>query len=259
VTALSACIECLFAEYGPDYGARIRAAHARGYTGVEFWDWKHKDLLAIEAVLMETQTALVCISVNAPAVHQSSRAAFLEDVEEGATVARDLGCSRLVVTGGKRVDGLSRDDHVALMTEALLAAAEVAARHACVVVLEALNPVDLPTYWPTDTATAARVVEAVASPSVRLLYDVRHSVAAGELPQDAIGTYGHLFGHVHVADYPGHHRPGTGAIDWATTMASLRKVDYAGWIGMEYMPTAESAMSFEALFDAPVTEVSRGA
>jgi hydroxypyruvate isomerase len=117
----------------------------------------------------------------------------------------------------------------------------------------------LPTYWLTDTATAAAVVEAVASPNVRLLYDVRHSAAAGESPQDSIRAYGHLFGHVHVADFPGHHRPGTGAIDWQATMGALCDIEYAGWVGMEYMPTAETAASLASLLGAPILEDRHGA
>jgi hydroxypyruvate isomerase len=259
MASLSACVECLFAEYGPDYAARVRAAHAQGYAGVEFWEWRNKDLRAIDAALTETQTALVCISLNSLGPDPTSRGRFLEEVDEAAEVASRFGHPSLVVTGGKRIDGLSHDEHVTLMAEALRAAAELAARHTCVVVLEALNPVDLPTYWLTDTATAAAVVDAVASPNVRLLYDVRHSAAAGESPPDAIRAYGHLFGHVHIADYPGHHRPGTGAINWPATMGALRDTDYAGWVGMEYMPTAETAASLASLLGAPILEKRHGA
>jgi hydroxypyruvate isomerase len=164
-----------------------------------------------------------------------------------------------VVTGGRRIDGLSRDEHVALMTEALLEAAELATQRECSVLLEALNAVEVPSYWLTDTTTAAQVVEAVATPNVHLLYDVRHSAAAGESPEDTIRAYGHLVGHVHVADYPGHHRPGTGAIDWPATMAALREIGYMGWVGMEYLPTAETAGSLEAMLIGPISEERRRA
>jgi hydroxypyruvate isomerase len=49
-----------------------------------------------------------------------------------------------------------------------------------------------------------------------------------------------LIGHVHVADVPGRHEPGTGEINYQNVFAALRQAGYQGYIGMEFAPTGDS-------------------
>ena len=46
-----------------------------------------------------------------------------------------------------------------------------------------------------------------------------------------------------IADAPGRGQPGSGAIDWPASLAVLRAAGSAGPIGLEYVPTVESAES----------------
>jgi hydroxypyruvate isomerase len=53
-----------------------------------------------------------------------------------------------------------------------------------------------------------------------------------------------LIGHVHIADAPGRHEPGSGTIDWTSSVSEVRKAGYGGLIGLEFRP---SALTTEAL------------
>src|SRR4029079_17864802 len=81
------------------------------------------------------------------------------------------------------------------------------------------------------------VMQEVGHPSVRLLYDAYHSIMMGERPDTALGNRGALVGHVHVADVPGRHEPGSGTIDWQSTMTPLKAKGCAEVIGLEFWPT----------------------
>ena len=49
-----------------------------------------------------------------------------------------------------------------------------------------------------------------------------------------------VIGHVHVADVPGRHEPGTGELNYANIFEALRKAGYSGHVGFEFEPTMPS-------------------
>jgi hydroxypyruvate isomerase len=46
--------------------------------------------------------------------------------------------------------------------------------------------------------------------------------------------------HVHLADTPGRHEPGTGAMDWRARLAWLDAHGYHGFVGLEYTPVGDT-------------------
>jgi hydroxypyruvate isomerase len=120
-------------------------------------------------------------------------------------------------------------------------AASAAAEVSVTLLIEAVNTVDVPDYLAATTADAARLVTAVDRPNVRMLFDVYHSAIAGENVEDSLKTYLPLIGHIHIADYPGRHEPGTGSLPIAEFIASLDRAGYDGFIGLEYSPAADTA------------------
>ena len=64
---------------------------------------------------------------------------------------------------------------------------------------------------------------------------------------DNIRAYGDQFGHIHVADAPGRHEPGTGEINCANVFACLEKTGYTGLIGFELMPKTSTAEAVKAI------------
>jgi hydroxypyruvate isomerase len=53
----------------------------------------------------------------------------------------------------------------------------------------------------------------------------------------------HRIGHVHIADFPGRHEPGTGMIDFDEILEVLAAHQYRGAIGFEYNPSTSTAQS----------------
>jgi len=130
-------------------------------------------------------------------------------------------------------------------------AASAAAEVGVTLLVEAVNTVDVPGYLAATTADAARLVAAVDRPNVRVLFDVYHSAIAGENIEDSLHTYLPLIGHIHIADYPGRHEPGTGNLPIAEFIGALDRAGYDGFIGLEYSPAADTAAGLGWLASFP--------
>jgi hydroxypyruvate isomerase len=103
--------------------------------------------------------------------------------------------------------------------------------------LEPLNTRLFAAMYLVSTKLGLDLVEAVGSPNLRLLYDVWHSACMGEDIAEVLGGRMHLVAHVQVADMDDRHEPGTGTVDWAKAIQTLRDLGYQGAIGLEYFPS----------------------
>lgn len=236
---LSPCIEWLYADDGRPFDERVRAAAAAGFPRVEFWGTKDKDLAALEAAIHETGVTVDAFvsepggRIVDPATHDE----FLAGVERSCRLAGALNARGLIVLSGDALPGVERQAQREAVVRALRRAAPVASSNSIELLLEPLNTtVDHRGYFLNSTADALRIVRDVGQPSVRLLYDMYHSIVMGEDPASVLDGSGQLVGHVHIADIPGRHEPGTGQIDWPRQLSALRSAGYTGSIGLEYIP-----------------------
>lgn len=247
---LSACIEVLFGEAGADAAARVRAAAAAGFDRVEMWRWSDKDLEALEAALQETGVALcgmVCEPLDA-LVDPASHERWLDGVSRSLEVAQRLAVPALFVQSGDIRIGVPREEQSEALTQALVAGAARVAGSGVRLLLEPLNTrIDHPGTYLDHTAEALAVLRVVARPEVALLYDIYHSVTMGETPQRVLAGEVARVGHVHLADVPGRHQPGSGGLPWRSVVDWLEAEGYRGAIGLEYWPTDGTEASLRDL------------
>ena len=204
---------------------------------------------AIERALRDTGVELTGFAVDPrpaivdPATHET----FLVSVRDSIAVARRLNARSLIVLTGDEMADRSRDAQRRAIVDALRQAAPMAEDAGVVLVLEPLNTVaDHAGYYLATTEEGLGIVEEIGSPAVRLLYDMYHSVMMDEQPLQVLAMRGDLIGHVHIADAPGRHEPGTGQIDWAGCLRVLDDEGYRGPIGLEYRPTGDTLESLVA-------------
>jgi hydroxypyruvate isomerase len=76
-----------------------------------------------------------------------------------------------------------------------------------------------------------------------LLFDTYHAAVLGEDPVRWIAQNAGRIGHVHIADHPGRHEPGTGTLAFDRILSALTTADYTGAIGFEYLPSAATSAS----------------
>lgn len=240
---LSVNLEYMFREAGDDLAERAAAAARAGFSRAEIFTTADRDLEALATALAENGVVLwtVVADPRTKLVDPATHEAFLDIFRRAAEDARSLGCSRVVVGSGPAVPYQKRRIQLETVTRAVTAAAEIAAELDVTILIEAVNTrVDHPGVLFSETRDAATVVEGVASPRVRLLYDMYHSIAEGEDPADVLPRVSSLVGHVQIADAPGRGEPGSGNVDWERQLDLLRGVGYTGVVGIECHPTKQS-------------------
>ncbi|MBU6393136.1 MAG: TIM barrel protein [Sphingomonadales bacterium] len=235
---LSSCIEWQFTEAG-ELDARLRAARAAGFALAEFHLWRDKPVAGLAEALDETGMRLtgVCVDPRRSIVDPAERADMVNAVRETIAATACLGKPDLIVASGFRIEGMSEEEHFANAVSALRAAADLAEEAGVTLLLEPLNTRLFAAMYLVSTKLGLDLIEAVGSPNLRLLYDVWHSACMGEDIADVLAGRMHLVAHVQVADMDDRHEPGTGSIDWAKTVETLRDLGYQGAIGLEYFPT----------------------
>lgn len=249
---LSANVEWLFNEAGPECADRIRSAADSGFGAVEIWTWRDKKLPAIQSALRETGTRLqtMCVDPMGELTDSRSHEVFLAGLRDSILVAEDLGSPFLVITAEGQPTDVAREDQRAAIVDALRRAADLLAGRGVVLLLENLNSrVDhVGTFLDTSLATI-QVLREVGSSSVQMLYDAYHSLVMDEQPSKELAGSIDLVSHVQIADVPGRGEPGSGQIDWLGQLTALRQLGYRGVIGLEYKPTVETTQSVRTIVD----------
>jgi hydroxypyruvate isomerase len=242
----SACLEWLFKAEAPDFADRIRLADKAGLAAVEFWHWRNKDIDAIRVALDETGMKLAGFVAEpmVPLTDPARHAEFLEGLKASIDVARRLEAPVLIVQAGADLPGRSRAEQRVALTEGLARSAEILAGSGVVLAVEPLNTlVDHVGYFLPSTVEGLDIVDEVDRPEIRILYDIYHSAVMSEEIEAVLSGRVDRVAHVHLADTPGRHEPGTGSLDWQARVAWLEANGYAGFVGLEYKPTVDTISS----------------
>jgi hydroxypyruvate isomerase len=220
------------------------ALHTLADLGVrqyEIWDWRDHDVAAFRYARAELGLQLAVFSGTTfaePLLTPEAHASTLTHLRRSLDLADSLGTTMLVIHVGYAVPGGSHADQRRAAADGLRAAGSLAGSAGVTLLVEPLNStIDHPGYFLDSLPAARTLIADVGQPSVRLLLDVyhmwlMHPDLVAQLPDIAAET-----GHLHVADAPGRHEPGTGAIPWPEVMAGMADGGYRGMIGLEYWAT----------------------
>jgi hydroxypyruvate isomerase len=104
--------------------------------------------------------------------------------------------------------------------------------------IEPINPRDIPGYFLNAQADAHAVLDEVGASNLKVQMDLYHcQIVEGDL---ATRIRRHLprVGHVQIAGVPERHEPDVGEVHYPYLFALLDDLGYGGWIGCEYRPRA---------------------
>ena len=138
---------------------------------------------------------------------------------------------------GRWGDGVSRDQALNWLGEALATLAERAARYNVPLLYEPLNRYETNLFNRQGDAVA--FLHTLRSRNVKLLCDLFHMAIEESSIVDALRAAGPLMGHVHFAD-SNRQAIGWGHTDMTPIMAALREINYAGYLSAEILPLPDS-------------------
>lgn len=238
---------------------RIETAKASGFDAIEFWSWEHKDLQQIRLCCEEQGLFVSSISGDGnqyslcDAAHQRG---YIDYARASFEAAKLVGTKTVVIHSNALDDGRVVDAYRDVpttklymnMVKTLLKLVPYAEKEGITCVLEPLNvAIDHQGNLLHTMEEWAMVVETIASANIKLLYDLYHmQIEEGNL----CGTYDRYFqhvGHIHIADHPGRHEPGTGEINYKMVLQHITRQGYTGVFAFELSPLAGYDEAVEAV------------
>jgi hydroxypyruvate isomerase len=230
---------------------RLEKVAEAGYHYVElveeYEEWLPEDFRSANSQRKQLGLKFDTIAaVKKGVANPTDREPFLSELGRLIPVAEQLECPAIIVLSGNRVAGLSHEQQHECCVETLQRAGEVASKKNITLLLENIDPEENPNYFLTSVAEGFEIVRKVDSPHVRFLYDLYHEqIAEGNLIEKLTKNI-NLVGVVHVADVPGRHAPGTGEINYANIFRTLAKLDYKGYVAMEFKAQGDTVSELKA-------------
>jgi 2-dehydrotetronate isomerase len=108
------------------------------------------------------------------------------------------------------------------------------------VLIEAINPIDMPGYFLASVDHAAGLIALMQLPNLKLQFDVYHcQIIHGDVTR-RVRRLMPIIGHVQIASVPGRNEPDGGEFNYPYLFEELDLLGYAGLIGCEYRPRGET-------------------
>ena len=223
------------------------AAHA-GFRAVEFafpYDFQAKEIAArvlehkLEVVLFNTPPGDHAQGDRGVASIPGREHEFAAGIVTALRYAQVLHCSRLHVMAGVLPEDCDDEERVRrerTYLRNLRFACSEAAGEGVTILIEPLNPRDMPRYLLTTQARAHAIREEIGAANLKVQMDLYHAqIVEGDL-SEKLRRWLPEIGHIQIAGVPGRHEPDVGEINYEYLFRLLDDLKYDGWIGCEYRP-----------------------
>jgi len=170
--------------------------------------------------------------------------AIVRNFERLIPRAATMRVPNVITFFGNRL-GMSDEAAIANCVTGLNRVKKIAEDSGVTICVELLNSkVNHPDYQGDRTAFGATIVKAVASPRVKLLYDIYHmQIMEGDLIK-TIRDQHDVIGHYHTGGVPGRHElDGTQEVNWPAVCRAVVDTGFSGYLAHEFVPTRDPLTS----------------
>ena len=238
---LSICADMMFSEY--DFYDRFELIKKSGVDTAEFWGWNSRDIKKIKEITdaLGINISVFCVDSNKNhisaaigdnLINSGRREEFNAALLQSAEIADYFGAAGLIVTLGNNIEGMEYERQLHNLAECLESAKEILKGSPITLLAEPINPFERPAYLMPDIKAVAKLIGSVDSPNVKILYDIYHQSMNGDFNLEYMISILDRIGHIHIADCPGRHEPGTGKVNYKTIFTELDRHGYSGFAGL---------------------------
>lgn len=244
---------------GWDFAAACRHMRSVGYDGIEIAPFtlaedparippakrrECRDIITAEGL---TFVGLHWLMVAPPGLHVTTPDKALRErswlhIWNLVDLCADLGPNGVMVFGSPAqraaTGGSTPEEARERFVEGLAAVAGHAAERGVRILVEALPKAQCDVV--NRLEEAAGIVRRIGSPGVRTMFDTHNAVDETEPHAVLVERYSELIEHIHVNETDGKHC-GAGDYDFAPLLASLKRLNYGGWISLEAFDSSPGA------------------
>jgi hydroxypyruvate isomerase len=181
---------------------------------------------------------------------RANHAMLLGELERTIPLAARHAVPNVIAMFGNR-GGRTDAAGIAASIEGLSKIKALAEQHNVTVCVELLNSkVDHRDYQGDHTAFGVEVMKGVASPRVKLLYDIYHmQIMEGDVIRTIRDNIAYI-GHFHTGGVPGRHElDERQELNWRAIATAIAATDYTGFVAHEFIPTGDPLTSLKAAYD----------
>jgi hydroxypyruvate isomerase len=235
------------------------AAHA-GFRAVEFafaYHYRPQEVAAeqrthrLEVVLINAPPGDLDAGDRGLASLPGREHEFAASMANALQYAQALDCRRIHVMAGvlpPGADEAERARRMRIYVRNLRFAAAEAAAQGVTILIEPINPRDVPGYLINTQAQAHDVRAEIGAGNLKVQMDLYHAqIVEGDLTEKLRRYLPHI-GHIQIAGVPGRHEPDVGEVNYAYLFKLLDELKYDGWIGCEYRPAKGTAAGLTWLY-----------
>ncbi|WP_182550263.1 2-oxo-tetronate isomerase [Phyllobacterium myrsinacearum] len=239
-----------------DFIDRFAAASAAGFDAVEYlfpYDYDPEIIgnklksFGLEQALFNLPPGNWSAGERGIAALVGREEEFRTSVETALEYVRSTDVGRVHVMSGLA----ERSDASALKTfrNSLAFLCERAGEAGIDVLIEPINPRDMPGYFLNNFDFAADVIDGLKMPNLKLQFDIYHrQIIHGDVLH-GLRELMPIIGHVQIASVPLRNEPGTGELDDFRIVRALGALGYTGFIGCEYRPANDTVAGLHWLSD----------
>ena len=159
-------------------------------------------------------------------------------VQKALPYAAATGVKRLHMMAG--IANRGDANNVSSFRRAVAWTAEALGKHNIDVVIEPINPRDVPGYFLNDFDFAVDLIHDMKLPNLKLQFDIYHrQIVHGDVTM-ALRAMMPLIGHIQIASVPSRNEPAGEELNYPFLFDELDRLGYAGFVGCEYRPKGKT-------------------
>jgi hydroxypyruvate isomerase len=223
-----------------DFCRAVAEMGLKGIDLLEMKDWETVRQFGLVCSMGYVGAGTISEGLNVRANHDL----IVKNMEKGIPLAAKAGVPNLITFFGNR-RGMSDAEALENCVAGLKRVKKVAEDHGVTICVELLNSkVDHKDYQGDRTSFGVEVVKAVASPRVKLLYDIYHmQIMEGDIIR-TLRENAQWIGHYHTGGNPGRHEiDNSQELNYSAICAAIVATGFNGFVAHEFMPTRDPLTS----------------